>query len=187
MRIFITSTPPELTIYQTAACEVVRELGFEPVLRRQDDAREPAASCARQISEADAVLAIVGWRRGDVPAPEIGGDGLHPWVWWEIESATMCAKPVMALLAADAWRGELREAAAAAVDNLRGTLSPRVVRRCWSSTSSRTFCVRRYDTLGRTWGSCSRPRSSTCRVSTARPVVGSWRTDTSTTARSAAG
>ena len=78
MRVFITSTPEELEPHQVAACEVAHSLGLEPVLRDPAAGRglDPVTACARQVAAADLLLAIVGWRRGRTPPPELGGDGL---------------------------------------------------------------------------------------------------------------
>ncbi|MCP4659253.1 MAG: DUF4062 domain-containing protein, partial [bacterium] len=86
MRVFISSIPAELEPHQAAACEVAHELDFEPVLRDPTAGRglDPVTSCARQVAAADLVLAIVGWRRGRIPPPELGGDGLRPWTFWEV-------------------------------------------------------------------------------------------------------
>ncbi len=80
MRVFITSVPEELDACQFAAVEAVRSLGHEPVLR-DPAARlglDPVTACTRQIALADAVLAVVGFRRGRVPSVDLGGDGLRP-------------------------------------------------------------------------------------------------------------
>ena len=75
MRVFITSTPDELEPFQEAAIDVVRELGHEPMVR--DPAKryglDPVSACRRQVALAGAVLAVVGWRRGRVPPPALGG------------------------------------------------------------------------------------------------------------------
>lgn len=89
MRVFITSVPEELDACQFAAVEAVRSLGHEPVLR-DPAARlglDPVTACTRQIALADAVLAVVGFRRGRVPSVDLGGDGLRPWVCWEVKGA----------------------------------------------------------------------------------------------------
>ncbi len=111
MRIFITSTPEELEPHQVAACDVAAELGHQPVLRDPTLGRglEPVTACARQVAAADAVLAIVGHRRGRVPAPALGGDGVHPWTWWETRAAFDHGLPVGVLMASDVWRPDLRE------------------------------------------------------------------------------
>ncbi len=128
MRIFITSTPEELEPHQLAACDVVAELGHQPLLRDPTRGRglDPVAACTRQVRDADAVLAIVGRRRGRVPTPQLGGDGFHPWTWWETRAAFDRGLPVAALMASDAWRPELREDEAAArsvVSDFRGELA----------------------------------------------------------------
>ncbi len=127
MRVFITSIPEELERHQAAACDVAREFGFDPVLRDRaaGGGVDTVRACARQVAAADLVLAIVGWRRGPVPPPELGGDGLHPWSWWEIRSAFDQRKPVVVLMADEAWRSDLREDAPrgrALVQDFRGEL-----------------------------------------------------------------
>ena len=111
MRVFISSTPDELELHQAVACDVAHSLGMEPVVRdpAARGGRQQVAACARQVAAADLFLAIVGWRRGRVPAPELGGDGLHPWTFWEARSAFEHRKPVRVMMAGDAWKPELRE------------------------------------------------------------------------------
>ncbi len=128
MQIFITSTPEELSAHQAVAREVAAEMGFEVVSRNPALGRglTPVAACARQVSGADAVLAVIGHRRGAVPTPEAGGDGRHPWSWWQTRVAFERGKPVTALLASDAWHPELREhdsRAAAVMRDFRGELA----------------------------------------------------------------
>ena len=128
MRVFITSTPDELESCQEAAVDVVRELGHEPVLRDPAARRglDPVSACRRQVARADAVLAIVGWRRGRVPAVALGGDNLRPWSYWEVEGAFEHDLPVVALLAGEVFAPELREdlpEAHAVVADFRGELA----------------------------------------------------------------
>ena len=127
MRVFISSTPDELELYQASACDVAHSLGMEPVVRdpTAGRGREQVAACAHQVAAADLVLAIVGWRRGRVPAPELGGDGLHPWTFWEVQSAFEHRKPVRVMMAGETWRPELREEDSrgwAAMQDLRAEL-----------------------------------------------------------------
>ena len=127
MRVFISSTPDELEPHQTAACDVAHGLNIEPVLRdpAAGHGLERVAACARQVASADLVLAIVGWRRGRTPPPELGGDGLHAWTHWEVKSAFDHRKPVLVLMAAESWRPELREEdsrARALMQDFRGEL-----------------------------------------------------------------
>ncbi|MEM8960609.1 MAG: SUMF1/EgtB/PvdO family nonheme iron enzyme [Acidobacteriota bacterium] len=103
MRVFISSIADELESFQTAAVDVVTELGHEPTLRDVTARRglDPVTACRRQIARADLVVAIVGWRRGRVPPVALGGDGFKPWSRWEVESAFDHGIPVVALLASD--------------------------------------------------------------------------------------
>ncbi|MEM7356561.1 MAG: formylglycine-generating enzyme family protein, partial [Acidobacteriota bacterium] len=104
-----------------------RKLGHEPALR-SPLARvglDPVTACTRQVALADAVLAIVGHRRGAVPATSLGGDGLRPWTHWELESAFDHGLPVTALLS-DRRSTPERESdaeAAAVMADLRGELA----------------------------------------------------------------
>ena len=93
MRVFISSTPEELRPHQIAAYDVAHALGFEPMLSDPAAGRglDPVAACHRQVVTTDLVLAIVGWRRGRVPPPESGGDGFHPWLWWETRKPSTLA------------------------------------------------------------------------------------------------
>ena len=111
MRVFLSSTPAELEPHQAAACDVVHELGLRPMLRdpAAGHGLDPVKACARQVASADLMLAIVGWRRGRVPAPELGGDGLKSWFWWELRGAFDRDIPVAVLMASEAWRPDLRE------------------------------------------------------------------------------
>ncbi len=128
MRIFISCTPEELSAHRAAACEVAAEMGFKVVSRNPALGRglTPVAACARQVAEVDAVLAIVGHRRGAVPTPEAGGDGRHPWSWWQTRAAFEGGKPVTVLLAGDARRPDSRDhdpRAAAVMRDFRGELA----------------------------------------------------------------
>ncbi len=127
MRVYISSTPDELEHHRSAARDVVAELGFDPMSRdpAATGGLDPVAACASQVASADLALAIVGWRRGRVPSPELRGDGLRFWAWWEVRSAFDHGKPVVALMAADSWRPELREdnpRARAVMRDFRGEL-----------------------------------------------------------------
>ncbi len=111
MRVFISSTPEELAPYRAAAGEVVRELDMDLLLRDPDGLPgfKPVGACVHQVAAAEVVLAIVGHRRGAAPAPEHGGDGFHPWSWWETRAGFERGLGVEVLMAADSWRPELRE------------------------------------------------------------------------------
>ncbi len=105
---------------------MAQELGHEPVLRDPVPrlGLDPVTACRRQVTRADAVLAIVGFRRAGVPAGELGGDGLRPWTSWELGHGFEHRLPVVALLAGEAF-GPEREGdpeAAALMSDLRGEL-----------------------------------------------------------------
>ncbi len=109
--VFVCSTSEELAPFQTAACDVVRELGMDPLRRRTGGLPgfEPVAACQQQTADADFVIAILGHRRGDVPGAESGGDGAHPWEWWETRAAFEQGRPVAVLMTADSRRPRAQE------------------------------------------------------------------------------
>ncbi len=128
MRVFISSTPDQLEPQRQAAADIVRELGHQPLQRDPAPRRglDPVTACDRQVARADAVLAIVGWRRDRVPAAEAGGDGLRPWSYWQVRGAFEHGVPVVALLAGELFAREPREQdpeARAVVADLRGELA----------------------------------------------------------------
>ena len=111
MRVYISSTSDDLERHRTAALEVAQEIGHEPGVR------DPAArrglsrveACERQVAAADRLLAIVGWRQGEVPGPELGGDGARSWTEWEVKSAFDRGLPVAVLMAGDSRSESSRE------------------------------------------------------------------------------
>ena len=82
--------------------DVAEELGFEPIVRHPEGLRgfRPVAACSRQLASVDVVLLILGNRRGEVPSPQEGGDGSHPWSWWEAQAAFEFGLPTAVLMAA---------------------------------------------------------------------------------------
>ncbi len=128
MRVFISSTPPELELYRRLAVDTARELGLRPFERDPAPRRgiDAVTACGRQVALADAMLAIVGWRRDAVPSVDDGGDGLRPWSHWQVKSAVEHGMPVVVLVAGETLRPEAREEAPearAAVADLRGELA----------------------------------------------------------------
>jgi hypothetical protein len=127
VQVFVTSTPEELEPHQAAAVDAVAALGHRPVLRdaSASPGLDPVSACRRQVARADAVVAIVGWRRGRVPPPSLGGDGLRPWTYWEVAGAFDHRVPVLPLLAGERFLPELREEqpeARAVMADFRGEL-----------------------------------------------------------------
>ncbi len=129
MRVFLSSTPDELAPQGAAAVRVVRELGWEPVVREKSPAGGGTIESALGgMDEAGLLLAIVGWRRGPVPPPEAGGDGMRPWAQCEVGRALRRGRPVVVLMASEAWpeREESPEARSIVAD-FRGELAPLAV------------------------------------------------------------
>ena len=90
MRLYIASTSEDLTSHGAAAREVASALDFEPLTAtpsERGDGRDAVTARARRIARSDIVLAIVGWRRGQVPGPELGGYGRRSWAEWEVTRA----------------------------------------------------------------------------------------------------
>ncbi len=115
-RIAISSTTEELEPYRAVADEVARELGFAPLLVERPTGQPSAAGAgtgvqefARRVTAADLLLAIIGWRRGEVPEPELGGDGLRSWTGEEVRAALRGALPVVVMMTGDGWPRSPRE------------------------------------------------------------------------------
>lgn len=124
-RVFVCSVPRELQPWQATACEVVREMDMEPVLRRPDGlpGLQPVAACRQQVAGADLVLAVVGHAGGDVPDATDGGDGLHPWPWWEARAAFDEGLNVAVLMTGDTANVDRSgDDAAAVMRDFRGEL-----------------------------------------------------------------
>ena len=133
MRVYISSTSDDLEPHRQAALDVARELGLEPVVRDPAIRRglSRVEACRRQVAAADRLLAIVGWRQGEVPGPELGGRGARSWTEWEVESAFEQGLPVTVLMAGDSWPESSREAdsmARSAMQDFRGELDRLAVR-----------------------------------------------------------
>ena len=80
MRVFVTSTSPELEPYRRAAVEAIQLLGWVVVEgTSQDTSSETVESRERLAAGADLVLGLLAWDPGEVPTPERGGDGLQGW------------------------------------------------------------------------------------------------------------
>ncbi len=128
MRVFISSTSEDLAPFRAAAEAVVLDLGWQPDGMEHfgtDGSLGIVEACGRRVERADLVLAIIAWRRGGVPGPERGGDGRASYTKWEIDAAFQRRKPVLVLMAAESWPGNLWEddgAARAWVKSFRGEL-----------------------------------------------------------------
>ncbi|HEV7668436.1 MAG TPA: SUMF1/EgtB/PvdO family nonheme iron enzyme [Thermoanaerobaculia bacterium] len=126
-QVFISSTSEDLNAFRLAAKDVVLDLGWHPEMMEHFGTEGTAGiveACKRRVGESDLVLAIIGWRLGWVPRPEIGGDGKRSISQIEIETAKALGKPIVTLLANDQWPGKLWESdpdARRQVETLRGT------------------------------------------------------------------
>lgn len=126
-RVFLCTAPEELAGQREAAEAVLRDLGWEVLGREPENGASIEASLGR-VDEAEIVLALVGWRRGPVPAPETGGDGTRPWLQWEVARALLRGQPLLVLMASDAWTAREKEPEArAVVADFRAELGPLAV------------------------------------------------------------
>ncbi len=129
MQVYLSSTASEMSAQRAVAERAVRDLGWGVVAREpREDGRETIGLALSAVDDADLLLAIVGWTRGPVAAPETGGDGVRPWADWEVRRALENGRPAIVLLASEAWpdREEDPEARSAVAD-LRGELHPLAV------------------------------------------------------------
>ncbi len=111
-KIFVSSTAEDLRPYRQAAKDVVLDLDCHPAMMEHfgaDGSVGIVAACKRRVSECDFVLAILGWRLGWVPGPEVGGDGKRSITQIEIETAKTLGKPIVVLLASDDWPRNLSD------------------------------------------------------------------------------
>ncbi len=125
LKVFVSSTSEDLKAYRLAAQGVVLDLGLHPEMMEHfgtDGSVGIVEACRRRVGASDLVLAILGWRRGWVPGPEVGGDG-RSITEIEIATAKTLGKPIVTLLARDDWPGKLWESDPGArkqVETLRG-------------------------------------------------------------------
>ena len=112
MKVFISSTSRDLGPYRAAAAEVVRDSQCEALLFEHFpiDPTPIVALCNRFLDQSDVVLLLQAFRRGWVPSPAQGGDGLSSITGLEIAAADEVNKPVLAFLADEThWPGSLWE------------------------------------------------------------------------------
>ncbi|HEV8200660.1 MAG TPA: SUMF1/EgtB/PvdO family nonheme iron enzyme [Candidatus Polarisedimenticolia bacterium] len=126
-RVFLCTAPGELAGQHAAAEAVLRDLGWEVLVRDPVDGASIEESLVR-VDEAGIVLALVGWQRGPVPEPETGGDGTRSWLQWEVGRALRRGQPLLVLMTSEAWTAREREPEArAVVADFRAELSPLAV------------------------------------------------------------
>jgi hypothetical protein len=100
LRIFVSSTAADLEDYRDMAQEAILKLENLPVAMEAFKAMPgtPVRECCRLAANADAVVVLVAYRYGYVPAPELDGDGERSITWLEVEAARAASKPVFAFL-----------------------------------------------------------------------------------------
>ena len=124
-RVFLCTVPEELAGQRAAAAAMLRGLGWEMLARAPADNGASIEDALHALDQAHLVLAILGWRRGPIPDPEIGGGGNRPWVQWEVARALRRGQPVLVLMASEAWTDREEEPEArAVVADFRAELRP---------------------------------------------------------------
>jgi hypothetical protein len=102
VKALVTSTPPELADHAALALDVLAEAGWETTVSDPIGAASVAEGVAA-VDRADLVLALVGWRLGPRPESIDGWDGASPWICLEVRRAFALGKPVVVLMATEAW------------------------------------------------------------------------------------
>ena len=109
LRVFLSSTSEDLEPFRRAAAEEIRrKRPFDCILEQMEDwgpqgKQGIRAFCEENVALCDLVVALVAWRRGSVPGPERGGDGVASYTAYEIAAAEERGIPVLVFLATDDW------------------------------------------------------------------------------------
>src|SRR5690349_13700527 len=111
LRVFVSSTSEDLKDYRAVARLVILDQGWTPVMMEHFGAvAQPSLeACRQRVTGCDLVLLIVGYRRGWVPSVDQGGNGRDSITALELACARENKTPVLALLAAPNWPGDLWE------------------------------------------------------------------------------
>ena len=133
MRVYIASTEAALEDYRQDVVDSVHGRGWQAIVSPSPARGEPvrAETTAAEIEDADLLVAILGWRFDDIPAPECGGDGLHSRMQQELKCAFRLATPILVLMASETWPEDLREKepdARARIEDLRGEFASVAIR-----------------------------------------------------------
>ena len=130
MRVFISSTSEDLKAYRSVVEQVILDAGWAPVGMEHfsADPRGIVKRCQDEVSGCDLMILIQAFRRGWVPEPEQGGDGITSATAWEVRAADQRDPkiPVLVFLADDSWpRGlsDLDPQAVEWIDSFRGGLN----------------------------------------------------------------
>ena len=106
---YLSSVSPDLVLHRDLALEEVRALGGTVETVNLSSSAPRVEECRRAVEAADVVLGFLGWNRGPVPDPELGGDDSRPYLRWELDHALKQGKPVLVMMADDSWPEHLRE------------------------------------------------------------------------------
>lgn len=128
LTVFVSSTSNDLQDYRAIARNVILEVGWVPRMMEYFGALPEltVSACRSTVEQCDAMLLIVGFQRGWVPAREQGGDGVRSITALELATARERRIPVLVMLASETWPQNLCEkdpAARAWVEQFRGTLN----------------------------------------------------------------
>jgi hypothetical protein len=111
LRIFISSTSEDLREFRQAAKDAVLKMGWYPEMMENfgAGALPTVEFCRSKVTSCDLVLLIAAFRRGWVPPPENGGNGVDSMTAIELAAARANNIPALAFLAEDTWPGNLYE------------------------------------------------------------------------------
>lgn len=111
LSVFVSSTSDDLHTYRAVAGQVILSRGWYPIMNEYWGAMANPVldACYEKIKVADLMLLIVAFRRGCVPTPEQGGNGVDSVTAWELDYARKNKIPVLAMQASSEWPGTLFE------------------------------------------------------------------------------
>jgi hypothetical protein len=111
-RVFVSSTSEDLPGYRRVVRDALLAMHWQPIMMEHFGAstEHTVEACCHRVLEADLVLLLVAFRRGWVPGPEQGGDGVRSITAYELDTARRKQMPVRMLLAnGKNWPGALYE------------------------------------------------------------------------------
>lgn len=100
LRIFISSTAIDMEDYKKKVTDAIMRLNNLPVKMDHFSAipQSPVNVCKQKVSEANALVVMIGHRYGWVPSEIDGGDGKKSITWFEVETAIENEIPVFAFI-----------------------------------------------------------------------------------------
>jgi hypothetical protein len=108
-RVFVSSTSADLDPFRQAVKDVVLTYDWHPVMMEHFETapEHTVAYCRQRVLECNLVLLLVAFRRGSPAPADKGGDGVHPYTWYEVEAAQEHGIPIRVLMAKETWPGNL--------------------------------------------------------------------------------